>query len=71
MLLGILGFQGDGALGAHQGFARLVTRKGMLSITFGAHKKAFCSLFKTGAAFAADFTMSGLISHLASSFIDS
>jgi hypothetical protein len=43
-------------------------REGMLGITFRAHKEVRCLLFKTGAAFATNFTMGGFISHLASSF---
>jgi hypothetical protein len=45
-----------------------MTREGMLGITFRAHKKVRCSLFKTGAAFASNFTMGGFVSHLAFSF---
>jgi excisionase family DNA binding protein len=41
----------------------------MLGITFGAHKEVGCSLFKTGTAFAANFTVRGFISHLASSLL--
>ena len=48
-LLGILGFQGDGALGAHQRFARLVPGKGMFRIAFG-------TLKDVGAFFAAETT---------------
>jgi hypothetical protein len=68
-LLGIFGFQGYGTLRAHQGFTGLMTREGMLGITFRAHKKVGCSLFKTSAAFASNFTMGGFFSHLASSFM--
>jgi hypothetical protein len=67
-LLGIFGFQGYGTLRTHQGFTGFMTREGMLGITFRAHKKVRCSLFKTGAAFASNFTMGGFVSHLASSF---
>jgi hypothetical protein len=41
-------------------------RESMLSITFGAHKEVRCSLFKTGAALAANLTIRGFVSHLAS-----
>jgi hypothetical protein len=44
-------------------------RESMLGITFRAHKEVRCSLFKTGAALAANFTMRGFVSHLASSLM--
>jgi hypothetical protein len=68
-LLDILGFHGDGTLGTHQRLTGLMPRKSMLGITFRAHKEVRCSLFKTGTAFATNFTMRGFISHLASSLM--
>jgi hypothetical protein len=44
-------------------------RESMLDITFRAHKEVRYSLFNTGAALAANFTMRGFVSHLASSLM--
>jgi hypothetical protein len=57
MLLNVLGFQGDGALRAHQWFARLVPREGMLGIAFRARKEVFFTGDVTGSAFAAKFLL--------------
>jgi len=67
-LLGVFGFQGNGALGAHQGFPGLLPREGMLGIAFRALKNVG-SLFAAKAAFASHFRCMGFVSHVISPLI--
>jgi hypothetical protein len=68
ILLDILGLHGNGALGAHQGFAGLMAGEGMLSITFRTDKEILFAGNISGTTLAAKFFLR-FLSHLASSFL--
>jgi hypothetical protein len=59
-LFDILGFQGDGALGAHQRFTWLLSWECMLGIAFRALKNV-CSFFTAKTAFASHLRCVGFV----------
>jgi hypothetical protein len=59
-LFRVLGFQGDGALGAHQRFAGLVPREGMFLGAFRTLKNVD-AFFTAETAFAAGFHLMGFV----------
>jgi hypothetical protein len=67
-LLDILGFQGNGAFGAHRRFARLLTGERMLGIALRAEKNVL-AFFAAKAALSTYFRGMWFVSHLASSLM--